>query len=477
MRFARFAAVAAALLATAAVAQPDRVAMEPANQWHQKAREIYARAISIPTVQGRGRMMDLANYLQEQFRAGGLTEVTVRPYDVVRPDDHTAALTLRWPAARPSGRKAILLMAHMDVVDARREDWSREPFELGEADGYFYGRGTADDKQGVVAITAALLQLRAEGFAPDRDILVLFTGDEESDGRGASLAANEWFDVANIDFALNADAGGGAYLENGTPLGFGIQTAEKVYQDFTFTATNPGGHSSRPRPDNAIYSLAHTLERLERYRFEPMQNETTRAMFTDRLRNAEPPLAAAIRAWLANPADGAAADVIEASPTEVGLTRTRCVATRLEGGHANNALPQLARAVVNCRMFPGHDPARVLAILREIAGPDNVTVEPVREAHPADASPLREDVVGAFTAEIHARHPGVAIVPQMSTGATDGLYFRNRGVPVYGVESGWGISPTDERAHGRDERNPQRSFYENIDHWVGMIRRLAGPAR
>jgi acetylornithine deacetylase/succinyl-diaminopimelate desuccinylase-like protein len=475
----RLAVLAAALFATTAVAfaEAPPVAMEPANQWHQKGREIYERVIAMPTVQGRGQNLVMANYLQEQFRAAGFADITIREYDVVRPNGREAALILRWPAARPSRRKAILLMAHMDVVDALRSDWPREPFQLTSADGYFYGRGTADDKQGVIGITTALLRLRAEGFQPDRDIIVLFTGDEETGGRGAFHAANEWLDVANIEYALNADAGGGAWLENGTSVGFGVQTAEKVYQDFTFTATNPGGHSSRPRPDNAIYSLAHTLERLERHRFEPMLNDTTRAMFTDRLRTAEPPLAAAIRRWLANPGDGEAADVIEASPTEVGLTRTRCVATRLEGGHANNALPQLARATVNCRMFPGHDPAQVLAALRQIAAPDNVTVEPVDQARPADASPLREDVMGAFRAEIHARYPGVAIVPNMSTGATDGLYFRNRGVPVYGVESSWGISPIDERAHGRDERLPQRAFYQNIDHWVGMIRRLAGPAR
>lgn len=472
-------ALIAALLCTAApaLAEAPPVAMEPANQWHQRGRELYARSIAIPSVQGRGHMLEMAQYLEQQLRAGGFTDITIRRHQVTNPDENVAALILRWPAARPSGRKAILVMAHMDVVDAVRADWPREPFELGQEGGYFYGRGTADDKQGVVGVTTALLQLRAEGFQPDRDIIVLFTGDEETASQGASLAANEWLDVSQIEFALNADAGGGAWLEDGTSVGFGIQTAEKVYQDFTFTATNPGGHSSRPRPDNAIYALAHTLERLERHRFEPMLNDTTRAMFTDRLRTAEPALAAAIRRWLANPADGEAADIIEATPTEVGLTRTRCVATRLEGGHANNALPQLARATVNCRMFPGHDPAEVLAILRGIGAPDNVVVEPTREAHPADASPLREDVMGAYTAEIHARYPGVAIVPQMSTGATDGLYFRNRGVPVYGVESSWGISPIDERAHGRDERLPQRAFYNNIDHWVGMIRRLAGPAR
>ena len=191
----------------------------------------------------------------------------------------------------------------------------------------------------------------------------------------------------------------------------------------------------------------------------------------------EPPIRrspAAIRRWLANPADGAAADIVEASATEVGLTRTRCVATRLEGGHADNALPQLARATVNCRIFPGVDPASVLATLRALGAPDHVAVEPVEAARPSDASPLREDVVEAYSATVRARHPGAAIVPDMSTGATDGLYFRTRGVPVYGVDGSWIVMPVDERAHGRDERLPVRAFYEDVDHWTDLIRRLAG---
>ncbi len=469
-----FLLAAASLAASAAAAQTSPVRpMQPEHEWHAKGRELYERAIAFQTVQGRNASPQLAEYLAGHYRAAGFTDVQVRPY-AGNADEPTAALTVRWPAARPSTRKAILIMAHMDVVEARREDWSRDPFTLGEEDGYFYGRCTLDDKQGVVAVTTALLRLRASGFQPDRDIIVLFTGDEETAGNGAELAANQWFDPATIDFALNADAGGGAYLPNGTLLGFGIQTAEKIYQSFTLTATNPGGHSSRPRPDNAIYDLAHTLTRLEAHRFEPRLNDTTRAMLTARLQTAEPPVAEAIRRWLANPADGAAADLVEASPTEVGLTRTRCVATMLQGGHAENALPQQARATVNCRIFPGVDPATVLATLRELAGPSNVTVEPVDIARPADPSPLRDDVVGAYTAAVRARHPGAAIVPDMSTGATDGLYFRARGVPVYGVEGAWIVTPVDERAHGRDERLPVRAFYNDVDHWTDLIQRLAG---
>ena len=461
-----FLALAAFALAAGAVAQSPSA--PPSDPWHAKAREIYASAIAFQTVEGRNASPEMADYLAGELRSAGFNDVTVRRHD------QTAALVLRWPAARPSGRKAMLLLAHMDVVEARREDWSRDPFTLTEEEGYFYGRGTLDNKQGVVGITAALMRLRAEGFRPNRNIIVLFTGDEETTGRGAELAAGEWLDLSTIDFALNGDAGGGAYLPNGELLGFGLQTSEKIYQSFTLTATNPGGHSSRPRPDNAIYSLAHALARLEAHRFAPMLNETTRAYFTDRLRTAEPPLAAAIRRWLADPADGAAADAVEASPTEVGLTRTRCVATMLAGGHAENALPQMARATVNCRLFPGVDPAGVIATLRELAGAD-VTVEPVREARPSPPSPLRPDVVGAYTDAVRARHRGAVIVPEMSTGATDGLYFRARGLPVYGVGGPWIVVPADERAHGRDERLPVRAFYDNVDHWTFLVRRLAGP--
>jgi acetylornithine deacetylase/succinyl-diaminopimelate desuccinylase-like protein len=473
----RLALIAAALLSTTAVAaaQTSPAAAPyaaPTDRWHVKAHEIYEHAINTPTVQGRGQVPALAQYLADQFRAGGFTDVTIHPYDVHLPDDHTAALIVRWPAAHPSGRKAMLLMGHMDVVEARREDWSRDPFTLGEADGYFYGRGTLDMKHGVTAVTTALLRLRAEGFQPDRDIIVLFTGDEENGGFGAETAANQWLDVSTIDFGLNADAGGGAYLADGRLLGFGIQTAEKIFQSFTFTATNPGGHSSRPRPDNAIYELAHSLDRLEHFRFEPHLNDTTRAYFHHRTETASPELAAAINRWLANENDAQAADFIEASETEVGLTRTRCVATRLQGGHADNALPQLARATVNCRMFPGTDPATVLATLRTLGAPDHVVVEPIADAHPTDASPLRDDVVGAYTAAVRARHPGAAITPDMSTGATDGLYFRARGVPVYGVDGSWAVIPADERAHGRDERLPVRAFYEDVDHWTDMVRTL-----
>jgi acetylornithine deacetylase/succinyl-diaminopimelate desuccinylase-like protein len=463
-------ALALGLLSTSALAA------DPApDKWDARAREIFQHAIEIPTVQGRGKVPELAQYLADQYKAAGWAEsdIHVLPYDAT-PENHTAALVVRWPAAKPSGKKPILLMAHMDVVEAKREDWSIEPFALTEKEGYFYGRGTSDIKQGITAVTTALLRLRAEGFKPTRDIVVLFTGDEETTGQGAQLGATEWRKWTDAEFALNSDGGGGGFARDGRPLGFSLQTAEKTYSMYSFTVRNRGGHSSKPRPDNAIYKLAHALERLEAYRFTPMLNETTRAYFTVREKSEKGALGDAMRRWLANPNDGAAADIIEADEGEVGLTRTRCVATRLEGGHADNALPQLARATINCRIMPGTEPAAIRDELERVVNDPEVKVERTDNQAMSLASPLRPDVVAAYTAAVHARHPDAPIMPEMSTGASDARPFRVAGVPVYGVDGSWGIIPDDLRAHGRDERLPVKALYDDVDHWVDMLKALAG---
>lgn len=440
-----------------------------ATDWHAEGRTILEKAISIPTVQERkdSRVSELVTFLKGKFEAAGITDIAVKPYL------NTQAMIVRWPAAGKPKSKPILLLGHMDVVEAKREDWSVDPFQMVEKDGYLYGRGSTDMKNGITAITLALLRLKAEGFKPKRDIIVLFTGDEETGGEGAHLGATDWRKLTDAEYALNADAGGGAFLKDGTSVGFGLQTSEKMYQSFSFTVRNPGGHSSRPRPDNAIYELASGLKKLEAHRFPPALNETTRAYFTARATQEKGSLGDAMRRWLKNGDDQEAADFIEADPTEVGGTRTRCVATRLEGGHADNALPQLARATVNCRILPGIPAKDVQADLQATVG-DGVVVVPIGEGTPSPSSPLRADVVKAYTDSIHVRHPGTLIIPQMSAGATDGLFFRATGMPVYGVDGTWIVIPDDERAHGRDERVPIKSFNENLDHWHDMLAKLAG---
>lgn len=471
--------LAGAIMAASAVAAAaDNPVTGPvllSKPWQDKARALYKTAIEYPTVAGRGAVHEkMAEWLAGQYRANGWAADNVRVLPYEASGEKKYAVTARWPAATPSGKKPILIIAHTDVVEAKRSDWVLDPFQFVEKDGYFYGRGTSDDKQGVIATTAALFKLRSEGFKPDRDIIVFYSDDEETDGVGAKMAATEWRKFTDAEFALNADAGGGAWDREYRSLGFGLQTAEKIYQDYRFTATNRGGHSSRPRPDNAIYDLSRALLKLADYRFEPHLTATTRAYYTARAaQEGNSPLGKAMRAWLANPNDAKAADAIEASELEVGTTRTRCVATMLDGGHAPNALPQKAEANVNCRALPGSKEADLTAELQTIAGP-KIKVTTVGPFKPSPPSPLRDDVLGAYTSAVRSLYGNdIQIIPNMSTGATDGLFFRQVGIPVYGTDFTWGISPDDERAHGLDERMPVRAFYNAVAGWEMMIRDLA----
>jgi acetylornithine deacetylase/succinyl-diaminopimelate desuccinylase-like protein len=441
---------------------------------------MFEHIINIPTVIGRHNVPSMAQYLADQFKAAGFpaADVHVMPYhtgSATTGDDDTAALIVRWRAAVPTTRKPILLMGHMDVVEAKREDSTTDPFVMTERDGYYYGRGTIDMKDGITAITQSMINLRAAGFKPKRDIVVLFTGDEETNGIGARNGAGEWLDLlGHPEFGLNADGGGGGFNPDHSPAGFSMQTAEKTFAGYTFTVRNRGGHSSKPRKDNAIYSLAHALDKLEAYRFTPRLNETTRAYFAARAKMDKGPLGDAMRRWLANPNDAEAADFIEASESEVGLTRTRCVPTRLFGGHADNALPQLATAMVNCRIFPGEDPNAVKTELEHIVSDPTVTVTRNDDYVASLASPLRPDVTEAYTRAVQALHPGMPVFPEMSTGASDARPFRVAGIPIYGTNGAWVQVPTDFRAHGKDERIPIQSLYDNVVHWQLMLKDLAG---
>jgi acetylornithine deacetylase/succinyl-diaminopimelate desuccinylase-like protein len=474
-----------ALLLTAAVSTGAFAATDPRAiptqlppPWQTKTRDVFKQALEIPSVHHRGQMHKMATLLANQFRAAGIpdSDIHFMPYESL-PGDQTEALIIRWRSPNAT-KKPMLILGHMDVVEAKREDWTFDPFVFREQDGYFLGRGTSDMKDGDVATTMAAVKLMSEGFKPDRDIIFFYSGDEETRGQGATLASTKWRNLVDAEFGLNADGGCASYDRQFRPLGCGISTAEKTFQTYFFTTHNPGGHSSRPRPDNAIYDLADALEKLRTHRFQPMMNDTTRGYFEERARQeGNSPLGQAMRRWLANPNDGAAADEIEANPLEVGLTRTRCVATMLKGGHADNALPQSAVGTVNCRIFPGVQPKDVQAELQAMAGPKvQVTPDPNFIGVPTPASPLRPDVLAAVTAAVqHFHGPAMRVYPVMSTGASDGSFFRAQGIPVYDVDGSWGISPDDERAHGLDERTPVRSMYDDVLHWEMIYKALAGP--
>ncbi|HEX8839267.1 MAG TPA: M20/M25/M40 family metallo-hydrolase, partial [Sphingomicrobium sp.] len=448
--------------------------LEP--KWQAKTREVFKQAIEIPSVHHRGEMPRMAKLLADQFRAAGIPEsdIHVMPYEAL-PGDKTVALIVRWRSPHAT-KKPMMILGHMDVVEAKRADWKYDPFEFREEGGYFLGRGTSDMKNGDVATTMAAVKLMSQGFKPDRDIIFFYSGDEETRGVGATLGASKWRNLTDAEFGLNADGGGAAYDKNFRPLGFGISMAEKTFQTYFLTTHNPGGHSSRPRPDNAIYDLADALEKLRAHRFQPIQSEITRGYFTERAsQEGNSPLGKAMRAWLANPKDDAAADVIEASPLEVGLTRTRCVATMLSGGHADNALPQTATATVNCRIFPGVQPKDIQAELQKVVGPKvEVAPDPNYAGVPTPSSPPRPDIINAVKASAQRFHgPAMHVFPVMSTGASDGSFFRAQGIPVYDVDGSWIISPDDERAHGLDERIPVRAIYDDVLHWEMIIKALA----
>ena len=372
-------------------------------------------------------------------------------------------------------RRPILLIAHLDVVEARREDWSFDPFTFLERDGYYYGRGTNDIKSGAAVLAADLIRLKQEGFRSDRDLIVALTADEE----GGTANGVDWLlrnrkDLVDAEYCLNVDGGGGQ-LQKGAKLANELQTSEKVYLSFSLDARNSGGHSSLPVKDNAIYHLAQGLSRLAAFDFPARLNDTTRAFF-DRMSGIEKgAMAADMKAVAATPSDTAAvARLAAASAYYNALMRTTCVATRLEAGHADNALPQLARATVNCRMLPEDSPKDVQETLVRVLADPAIAVAPMGTPQPSPASPLRPDVVRAVERVTAELWPGVPVVPIMSTGATDGLLLRRAGIPVYGV-SGLFDDIDDVRAHGKDERMAVWAFLDGLEFMYRLEKQLAGP--
>jgi len=370
-------------------------------------------------------------------------------------------------------RRPLLLLAHLDVVEARREDWSLDPFLLVEQDGYFYGRGSSDDKGRAAILVANFIRLRQEGYRPDRDLILALTADEEGgDWNGVEFLLREHRNL--IDAAYGLNEGGRGQVKDGRRLANVIQTSEKVYLSFRLQVTDPGGHSSVPRPENPIYRLAAGLGRLAAFSFPLRLTETTRLYFS-RLAASQPePLASAMHAVAATPPDPAGAARLSEVPLYNSTLRTTCVATRLEAGHADNALPQNAQAVVNCRMHPD-DPAEWVhkTLLDTIADP-MILVTPMAPAKPSPASPLDAEVLGAIERITSEMWPGVPVLPVLSTGATDSLYLRAAGTPMYGVSGMFG-DVDDVRAHGKDERLLVTSFDEGREFLYRLVRALSSP--
>jgi len=423
----------------------------------------------VDTSKTTGNTLRVAQYLADELLAAGFLPADVE----VIPVENTAALVARYRGNGSSGKKPILFLAHMDVVEADAMDWVRPPFELTEDEVNFYGRGTDDNKFGIAHLTSTFIRLKLEGFVPSRDLILVFTGDEESNMVTTHMLAYERPDLAEAEFAFNTDAGGGDLNAEGEAVIYNIQAAEKTYATWNLTVHNPGGHSSRPRPDNAIYELADVIKRIQEYRFPVRYNDMTRTYFEETGNQLGGELGDAMLRFARDPGDQSAADRLFLESSYVGSTRTTCVVTMLQAGHAENALPQSATATVNCRIFPGVSVSEVEQVLRRVAKNDQVEFVILDEATESPVSELREDVANAVGMAVRARYPGVKMIPIMESGGTDGMHFRKAGVPTWGVSAIF-MQPDEKYAHGLNERVPVKAFYDALDHWTIIIQELAG---
>ena len=467
------------LLAASLLAQvsPSARAQVPSfNAEQQALREIFRELIEINTVDPQGDVTQAAEAMRARLLAAGFAAEDVR---VVVPAGNAKKgnLVARYRSPKALG-KPLLLLAHIDVVEARKEDWSDglDPFKFTEREGYYYGRGTMDDKAMAAIFIANLIRFKRENFQPDRDIIVALTTDEETgDFNGVEFLLKEHRALVEAEFGINE--GGRGYLQHGKPLLNAVQASEKVYQSFRLEVRNKGGHSSLPVKDNAIFRLAAGLDRLAKFDFPVNLNEVTRSYFT-RMSKLETGQTAAdmkavaeLRSEARNGTQAAIARLSE-SPYYNALMRTTCVATRLEGGHADNALPQMARALVNCRILPQETAADVERTLRRTLADDQITLTPVAVSKPSPPSPLKPEIMQPIEQITQAMWPGVPVVPIMGTGATDSLFFRQVGIPVYGV-SGIFDDIDDNRMHGRDERIAAKSLYDGQEFLYRLTRALS----
>ncbi|HKF24982.1 MAG TPA: M20/M25/M40 family metallo-hydrolase [Candidatus Acidoferrum sp.] len=448
------------------------------NENDALARQILKQLIETNTTDSVGSVTAASEAMADRLRAAGFAETDIR---LAGPRDNKKNLVLRY---RGTGkRKPVLFLGHLDVVEARREDWSSDPFVLLEKDGFFYGRGTQDMKAGDALLVTSFIRLKREGYLPERDLILALTADEE----GGSANGVDWVlknhrDWIEAEYAINLD-GGEFERVGGKRLLAGLQASEKVYVDYQFESRNPGGHSSLPSADNAIYHLSAALGRLQNFSFPLNMNEITRNYFRKTAQFSEGQAARDKRDVAGDPPVPEAAARLSESPYYNSLLHTTCVATMLSGGHAANALPQAARANVNCRIFPGEDPEAVRKTLQQVAADAKVivTVVPYKDDHgnaiptvPVPPSPLLPEVIEAEEKTVERFWPGLPVVSSMSTGATDGRFLRVAGIPTYGIACMF-FEVNDNRAHGKDERIAVRDFYDGVEVAYRLIRNLSSP--
>lgn len=437
---------------------------DSAQKYQDKALEMIRVSVSMRTAKGFGLVPKLAAYIAGEFKSAGFDQKDIH----LLPMGDTAALVIRYRGDGSSGKKPILLSAHMDVVDALPKDWQRDPFTLIEENGYYFGRGANDNKFGISVLSATMMRLKSEGFVPNRDIILALSGDEETRMITTRRLVTEYRHLIDAEFALIADGGGGHLAENGQAVSFSVDSAEKTYATFEMTAHNPGGHSSRPKRDNAIGDLSAALNKILSYEFPVRASELTRSYFKQTASLVGGTVGNAMKRFAENPQDKEAVHILRNIPVYVGSTGTTCVPTMLRAGHAENALPQSATATINCRIFPGIGVKETLARLKKVIANDTIEWKGLGSPLESDASPMRKDVFGAIERGVHASYPGLPIIPHMASGASDALHFRAVGIPSY-TFSGIFIKASDKFSHGLNERVPTETLPVAMKMWRSIL--------
>lgn len=459
MRFARFFLLAAVTWGAS---------LDDATR--QLSRDIFRELIEINTTDSAGSTTRAAEAMAKRLRDAGFPAADIQ---VLGPNERKGNMVAR---LRGTGaKKPVLIIGHLDVVEARREDWTTDPFQFIEKDGYFYGRGTQDMKENDAILVTAFIRFTREHYRPDRDLILALTADEE----GGTFNGVEWLlknhrKLVDAEFVLNAD-GGGVTTEHGKTVNVDLEASEKQYADFELTVLNPGGHSSLPTPDNAIYHLSDALSRLEHAPFPVELNAVTRTYFERRAPLEKAQVKADMNAILHNPPDAGAVLRLSRDPRYNSMLRTTCVATRLNAGHANNALPQTA-AIVNCRILPGHSPAETQQALTRIFDDPKVGIQFLSNGRPADSKGFPTvlpppAVLGPLERAAAEMWPGAPVIPEMETGASDSIYTMASGIPSFGI-NGVGIDQDDIRAHGKDERLRVSSFYDGVEFYYRFLKML-----
>ena len=457
-------------------AMPSLAQLSPADR--QLSYDILKELLEINTTDSVGNVTTASEAMAKRLRAAGYADSDIF---IGGPNDRKKNMVVR---LRGTGaRKPVLLIGHLDVVEAHREDWTSDPFQLVEKDGFYYARGTEDMKASDAISVVNMIQLKREGYKPERDIILALTADEEGGkSNGVDWLLKNHRDLIDAEFALNAD-GGGVVTQNGKPFVVEMGASEKLYADYELEVTNPGGHSSLPTPENAIYRLADALVKLQRYKFPFELNDVTRAYFQQTAKVEKGQVAADMLAIARTPPDQAAIERLSQDPYYNSTMHTTCIATKLQAGHANNALPQRATANINCRILPGHSREEVLKDLAKVIDDPKVTVTYVNSGMKVIMGdkdrvslrpvPLKPEVMEPLEKISALFWPGAPVVPTMGTGASDGVYTNPAGIPTYGI-CGLAIENGDDRSHGRDERIGVESFYTGVEFYYRYLKAVAG---